>query len=40
MPNSPSRRAFLTGLAGAAATPIVARRATAQTPVTVKYMTW
>jgi len=40
MPNRPSRRAFLTGLAGAAATPIVARRATAQTPVTVKYMTW
>ena len=33
MPNRPSRRSFLKGLAGtAAATPIVARRATAQTP--------
>ena len=41
MPNRPSRRSFLKGLAGAAAaTPIVARRATAQTPATVKYMTW
>jgi ABC-type glycerol-3-phosphate transport system substrate-binding protein len=41
MPHRPSRRTFLKGLAGAAAaTPIVARRATAQTPVTVKYMTW
>jgi multiple sugar transport system substrate-binding protein len=41
MPNRPSRRSFLKGLAGAAAaTPIVAHRATAQTPATVKYMTW
>ena len=41
MSHRPSRRTFLKGLAGAAAaTPIVARRATAQTPVTVKYMTW
>jgi len=41
MPHRASRRTFLKGLAGAAAaTPIVARRATAQTPVTVKYMTW
>ena len=43
MRHHPSRRAFLKRLAGAAGAtlPLVAsRRATAQTPVTVKYLTW
>ena len=41
MRHHPSRRSFLKGLAGAAAAaPLAARRATAQTPATVKYMTW
>ncbi len=42
MPHRPSRRTFLKGLAGAAAAAAASRprRATAQTPVTVKYMTW
>ena len=43
MPHRPSRRTFLKGVAGAAgaAVPLVShRRTTAQTPATVKYLTW
>jgi len=43
MPAAPTRRAFLTTIAGAAGAALTAtrpRRSTAQTPVTVKYLTW